>query len=247
MMIGLIDAHAHHQDASDSEEIIKKSFESGISKIALGGTHPEDWKRQVQLNHLFKNKLFMHFGLHPWWVEKYNRAEIELILEQLDHELPLVSGLGETGLDFYSEKRDPSRFEDQRLVFRSQIRLSIKHQKPMVLHVVQAHEEALKILHEENASKIPLVMHRFSGNGEQLKQYLKLGACISFHESKKLMKEVPLDRLLLETDSNSKQHPGGWDIRPHYEKTAEIIGLPIQELIQKVAENFEKIGYSHTL
>ena len=77
-----------------------------------------------------------------------------------------------------------------------------------------------------------------------MKTYVKMGAYLSFHESKKLMKEVPLGQLLLETDSNEKAHPGGWDIRPHYQKTAEIMGLPLEGLAQKMAENFEKIGYS---
>ena len=189
----------------------------------------------------------MHFGLHPWWVEKYQRDEIEKILEQLDQELPLVSGLGETGLDFYPEKRDPSRFEDQRFVFRAQIRLALKHQKPLVLHVVHAHEEALAILIEEKANQVPLIIHRFSGTSENLKRYLELGAFISFAETKKRMNEVPVNQLLLETDSNAKMHPGRWDIRPHYQKTAEIMGLAVQELEQIVAENFERIGYAPSL
>lgn len=243
----MIDAHAHHQQSSDSIQIVKSAFAAGIEKIALGGTHPEDWKAQVQLHQLFRERIFMHFGLHPWWVEKYSRAEIEEILNQLDRELPLVSGLGETGLDFYSEKRDSSRFEDQRFAFRAQIRLALKHHKPIVLHIVHAHEEAMKILSEEKANQVPLIIHRFSGNAENLKAYLGMGALISFAEAKKLMKDVPLSQLLLETDSNLKTHPGGWDIRPHYEKTAEIMGLPIQELAEKVAENFGKIGYSLTL
>lgn len=243
----MIDAHSHHQQSSDAIEILKSAFASGIEKIALGGTHPEDWKAQVQLHQHFREKTFMHFGLHPWWVEKYSRSEIETILKQLDQELPLVSGLGETGLDFYFEKRDATRFDDQRFAFRAQIRLALKHHKPIVLHIVHAHEETMKILIDEKANQVPLIIHRFSGNAENLKSYLQLGAFISFAETKKLMKDVPLSQLLLETDSNLKMHPGGWDIRPHYEKTAEIIGLPVQELKEKVAENFGKIGYSLTL
>lgn len=243
----MIDAHAHHQDDPNAVEIVKSALASGIEKIALGGTHPPDWKKQVELHHQFRGKLVMHFGLHPWWVEKYSRSEIENILDQLDRELPMVSGLGETGLDFFADKRDSTRFEDQRFAFCSQIRLAQKYQKPIVLHIVQAHEEVLRILTEENANRVPLIIHRFSGNGEQLKSYLRLGAMISFAEKKNLMKEVPHSQLLLETDSNAKMHPGGWDIRPHYEKSAEIMGLSVGELAQIVAENFERIGYSPSL
>ena len=248
-MISYIDAHAHYQQEplSEASDHLQTAFAVGIQKIALGGTHPEDWKQQVQLQHQFPANIFTHFGLHPWWVEKYSRVEMEKIFEQLDSELPLVHGLGETGLDFYSEKRDPTRFEDQRFAFREQIKLAIKHQKPMVLHIVHAHDEVMKILREENAERVPLIIHRFSGNAENLKVYVKMGAYLSFHEGRSLMKEVPLHQLLLETDSNAKVHPGGWDIRPHYQKTAEIIGLPLEELANKLAENFDKIGYSRSL
>ena len=68
--------------------------------------------------------------------------------------LPLVHGLGKTGLDFYSEKSDPSRFDDQRFAFREQIGLAVKHQKPIVLHIVHAHDEAMKILAEEGAARV---------------------------------------------------------------------------------------------
>lgn len=242
----MIDAHAHYQQEpfEEAKKLLGQAFGAGVEKIALGGTHPADWKAQVQLHHLFPEKIFMHFGLHPWWVEKYSLPELEKILIQLDHELPLVHGLGETGLDYYPTKRDPSRFEDQRWMFREQIRLAVKHQKPLVLHVVQAHPEALRILIDEEANRVPLILHRFSGNEEQAKEYLKLGAFLCFHETKKWMKDVPVSQLLLETDSNPKQHPGGWDIRPHYQKTAEIMELSLAELIEKVAENFGKIGYS---
>jgi len=248
-VIPYIDAHAHYQQEPLKEALarLQGAFDAGIQKIALGGTHPPDWKQQVQLQHHFPEKIFTHFGLHPWWVEQYSRSEMEKIFEQLDSELPLVHGLGETGLDFYAEKRDPSRFEDQRFAFREQIKLAVKHQKPMVLHIVHAHDEAVKILKEEKASRVPLILHRFSGNAENLRVYAEMGAYLSFHESKKLMKEVPLGQLLLETDSNEKMHPGGWDIRPHYQKTAEIIGLPLEELANKLAENFDKIGYSRPL
>jgi len=159
----------------------------------------------------------------------------------------LVQGLGETGLDFYTQKRDPARFEDQRDAFREQIKLAVKHQKLLVLHIVHAHDEAMNVLKEERAERVPLIIHRFSGNAENLKAYVRLGAYLSFHEAKKMMKDVPLAQLLLETDSDERVHPGGWDIRPHYQKTAEIIGLPVEELAEKMAENLMKIGYSRPL
>lgn len=245
-MITCIDGHAHHQQMPFEEavSVIRAAVEAGISSISLGGTDPSDWKAQVQLLQRFPKVLLLNFGLHPWWVEKFSRAEIDTILDQLDRELPLVSALGETGLDFYATKRDASRFDDQRYAFRAQLRLAVKHQKPAVLHIVSAHEEAVKIVEEEGASNVPLIIHRFSGTVDEAKAWISLGAYLSFHEPKKIMKTVPIDRLLLETDSHAGVHPGGWDIRPHYEKSAEIMGLALDDFAQKLAENFAEIGYS---
>ena len=263
-VIPYIDFHAHHQQHStvgsgvdssggvSSDELIQSAIAAGIDRICLGGTDPADWKSQVQLWAKYRQNLFLNFGLHPWWVEKFSRAEIDSILDQLDRELPLVSGLGETGLDFYPDKRDSSRFDDQRYAFRAQLRLALKHQKPVVLHVVNSHAEALSTVNEEwggvgsalAMTPVPLIIHRFSGTAEDARAWLGLGAYLSFHEPKKMMKTVPIEQMLLETDSHNGVHAGGWDIRPHYEKSAEIMGLPLDAFAQKLAENFNKIGYS---
>jgi TatD DNase family protein len=268
-VIRLIDFHAHHQQLPHLEavKVIQSAMDAGIDRIVLGGTDPTDWKTQVQLWMHFKGKIFLNFGLHPWWVEKFSREEIDQILQQLDQELPLVAGLGEAGLDFYPGKRDPARFEDQRYAFRAQLQLALKHQKPVVLHIVSAHEEARTILKEEWGkvaewsavsgagavtsgttsgvrSHPPIIIHRFSGTAEDARAWLALGAYLSFHEPKKIMKTIPVERLLLESDSHTGVHPGGWDLRPHYQKSAEIMGLAPDVFAQKLAENFNEIGYS---
>ncbi len=284
----LIDFHAHHQQLPHAEavKVIQSAIEAGIDRIVLGGTEPADWKAQVQLWIQFKGKVFLNFGLHPWWVEKFSREEIDRILKQLDQELPLVAALGETGLDFYPSKRDPARFEDQRFAYRAQLRLALKHQKPVVLHIVSAHEEARAILQEEwgasanenssgveqdavvaeptsgarsdemarsetsvstgalSPNKPPIILHRFSGTADDASAWLAMGAYLSFHEPKKIMKTIPIERLLLETDSHTGVHPNGWDLRPHYQKSAEIMGLAPDVFAQKLAENFNEIGYS---
>ena len=267
-MIRVIDFHSHLQQLPHAEavKVIQSAIDAGIDRLVLGGTDPADWKAQVQLWMQFKGKVFLNFGLHPWWIEKFTRTEIDQILQQLDQELPLVAGLGETGLDFYPSKRDPARFEDQRYAFRAQLRLALKHQKPVVLHIVSAHEEARAILQEEwgadevaSATKVsavasaatsgvrshpPIIIHRFSGTAEDARAWLAMGAYLSFHEPKKIMKTIPVERLLLESDSHTGVHPGGWDLRPHYQKSAEIMGLAPDVFAQKLAENFNEIGYS---
>lgn len=242
--VHFIDAHAHVQDFENPSEIIHQAIQAGIHTIALGGTHSPDWVEQKELQKNFSKNVILHFGLHPWWVEQYTRFELEEILQQLDQELSGAQGLGETGLDFYQSKRNPDRFIDQEWMFREQLKMSKKHHKPVVIHAVHAHDRVLSILSESLQGDCPVILHRFSGTEEQARQYQKKGAYLSFDQARSWMSRLDLNRILLETDSNAKSHPGGWDIRPHYEKTSKIMNLTVAELCQKVAENFRRIGYS---
>ena len=91
--------------------------------MKIGGVYPAEWDRQLELAKEFPGIISTSFGLHPWWVEKLNRSEIEAALAQLESRLLHTRSIGETGLDFYSN-RDPARFADQEFAFRSQLRLA---------------------------------------------------------------------------------------------------------------------------
>lgn len=262
--IRLIDDHCHLSDErifARADELIARAVQAGVTRMVLAGVEPAEWGRQLELQARHSDRLTLNFGLHPWWIEKYSRAEIDSILRELDMRVALAHGVGETGLDFHP-KRDASRFDDQREVFRQQIRIAKKHKKPLVLHVVQAHEECVKILKDECAPGasdlgIPLLMHSYSGNATQLQEYLRLGAFISYsgslvraahgdgHEkTAKALLNTPIQRLLFETDAPDQ----GWDSEPNeparvrevYEAALKIMELPLESGLGALAEVVEK-------
>ena len=144
----MIDSHCHLTDLRcfpDVDQIMSRGRAQGVTKWVLAGTDPEDWDRQLQLSAKYPESLITNFGLHPWWIEKMTRAEIDIALRTLETKLKFAHGLGETGLDFY-EKRDPSKFADQVYAFEIQVKMAVQLQKPLVLHVVKAFDEVLKVL-----------------------------------------------------------------------------------------------------
>ena len=261
MTKGWIDAHCHLSDArifSTSSQLVEQAQEKNVFQLVLAGVEPEEWARQKLLQIKYPESFILNFGIHPWTVEKYSESEIDSAMNVLRAELPFAHGLGETGLD-YGKKRDPASFEKQRLSFRKQIRLAIEFSKPLVLHVVQAHEDAIKILKEEKAHQVSMMVHSYSGNSTQLGPYLDLGAMISFsgtivaqdgyEKVKKALKHTPLDRILFETDSPDQS----WqkevanvpaNVVQVYEAAAGLLEVPLEPLREKVADNLGKIYYS---
>ena len=221
----------------------------------IGGVNPEEWQRQKILFQKYPEMVRCSFGLHPWWVEKYSFPEIEVILHELDQELKFAHALGETGLDFH-QKRPPEHFKNQEFAFRTQIELAKQHQKPLILHVVSAHAEALSIIKEAALGSLPMLVHSFSGSPETAKEWLKLGAYLSFsgsflrdgrEKAKHSIALTPVDRLLLETDSPDQAwRPDGQNSPAHvaelYYGAARLLQVPIEQLQEKVAENFANFG-----
>ncbi len=262
--MNFIDHHCHVSDErvfARAEIIGKSAIAAGVKTLVLAGTEPAEWKRQFLVRDQFKAlgiRVVTNFGLHPWWVEKFSDDEVASALLELKRALEKQApdGVGETGLDF-GAKRKPERFEAQKSAFAAQLELATRFNKPVVLHVVGAHEPAIEILRRANAI-VPLVVHSFSGNMTQLQGYLSMGAMISysgsivksargegFEKVQKALLHTPSNRLLFETDSPDQYWGTGENqpsnVREVYEAAAKILGQPVQRLITQVEENFKKI------
>jgi TatD DNase family protein len=251
-----IDSHCHLTDErvwAQADEWIESAKLAGVVKVRLGGLEPSEWERQQALKKKHPDFIRTSFGLHPWWIEKYTRAEIDGILEKLEIEVLQAEAIGETGLDHFS-KRDPKRFPDQEYAFRFQIRLALKYRLPLILHVVKAHEAAIKILEEEGAWPLPIQVHSFSGSGDVAKIWIKQGATLSFsgallkenaHKLRETLAGVPRSQLLLETDSpdqawraDGRNEPQF--VREIYKKASQVLDLTPTSLAQILAENFRR-------
>ncbi len=253
-----IDSHCHLSDErvfADCENLIQNAKQAGVGRVMIGGVNPAEWARQKSLLKTHPDFIRCSFGLHPWWVEKYSRAEIEFILQTLETEISHAHALGETGLDFH-QKRPKAHFQDQEFAFRKQIEIAKKHQKPLVLHVVSAHSEAQAMIKEIGLNGLPIMIHSFSGSPEMAKQWIAMGAYLSFsgtflkegrEKARHSLSLTPLDRILFETDSPDQAWRADGSNAPAfvsevYQGAAKLLACSIEMLQEKVAENFAHFG-----
>lgn len=233
----LIDSHCHltKRFLDDSTETIKRARENGVEKMICVGTSLEDCKQAVEIAQKFEG-VFASVGIHP--EETCNNwGEFEKLISE-----PKVVAIGECGLDY------KIGLPGQKEIFEKQISLAEKYDKPLIIHIRDAQEDLMKI----NLKKCRGVFHCFSGNPNYLKYVLNLGFYVSFagnvtfkkaEELQDLAKLVPLDRLLVETDSpflspdplRGKQNtPANVKIVAQY--LANLKGVPFEEL-EKVTSN----------
>lgn len=209
-----VDSHCHLADprwdqgpGSDLEAMVAAARKVGIGFFMQGGVDPADWQRQIELQKKFP--IGLCFGLHPYFVSAHSEEECETALDQLAPLLPKALALGELGLDFRPHIMKDSR-DRQIQIFEDQLTLAEAAQKPLVLHLVQCHEEAMQIFGVWGVPPGLGMVHSFNGGWKKAQDFIKLGLCLSVggplvrpdnERLKQAVREMPLESLLLETDS----------------------------------------------
>lgn len=173
-------------------------------------------------------------GIHPWYIDD-NRVGRDLAC--IEEKLASINciALGECGLD----KRIEIPLEKQLEVFKDQLALVQKTNKPVILHCVAAYQEVIAVKKEMNVQN-PMIIHGFSKNEQVAQSLLDNGFYLSFGkyllrnpELESVFQKVPIDRFFLETDTIEET------IAQVYEKASEMKNIPINELKQIVNNNFE--------
>ena len=218
-----IDSHSHWTDlrwglqGESLDQQLKQCLEKNIDYFLLGGVDPDEWHRQIELKKKYPENFGLSFGLHPYFISDHGFEECEFALDELADLLSQSQALGEAGLDFRPHIMKDSQTR-QIEFFENQIELAKAFQKPMVLHIVQAHEKAQQIFHLWDPPERGGFVHAFNGSYEVAKTYIdkgfliSIGGAVTFEKNKKLqdcVKKLPLEYLLLETDSPD-QPPEGW-------------------------------------
>ena len=197
------------------------------------------------------DNFYASVGVHPDY-ENIEEPTLEKLLDLANH--PKVIAIGETGLDYFRLTGD---LEWQRTRFRTHIRAAIACGKPLVIHTRHAAEDTLRIMREENAQIVGGVMHCFTENLEVALQAIELGFYISFSGIvtfknalviKEVAKHVPLNRILLETDSPylAPTPYRGKTNQPSYvkhvaEEVAKLRNISLEELSIASTENFFRL------
>lgn len=256
------DSHVHWSDKrfSDYEivRLIRLCGEQRISYFLMAGVEPADWQRQLDLKHKYPDLLRTCFGLHPYFVALNSRDTCEEALDQLAQLIPQASALGETGLDFRKEYLPQAEVSEAQQIdfFENQIQLANVFDKPLVLHIVRAHEKAQQILGLWKNKNISGFVHAFSGSFEVARAYLDLnlkisvGGAVTFSKNKKLheaIKKIDLENLLLETDSPD-QPPEKWiglnnstSLWQVAQTVGEIKNLAAEEVLEKTTSNLKML------
>lgn len=197
-------------------------------------------------------QVFASAGIHPNEESGPGEPTLDDLLAWGGH--PEVVAIGETGLDYFRSEGD---LEWQRDRFRRHIRAARETGKPLIIHCRQAAEDTMRLLREENAHEVGGVMHCFAEDLETAKQSMDLGFMISFSgivtfknavELKEVAKEVPLDAMLVETDSPwlaPTPHRGKTN-QPAYtrhvaETVASLRGIELEQLATATTDNFFRL------
>ncbi|KAL0751368.1 hypothetical protein Bca101_033371 [Brassica carinata] len=205
----LFDAHCHLQDPriiSKAPQLISSAVASGVSAFAVNGVSEKDWNLVKEMGVKYPS-VVPCFGIHPWYVAERSPQWFET-LKSLFETTPSAA-VGEIGLDKGSKGREID-FSDQVGVFRRQLELAKELNKPASIHCVRAFGDLLEITKSVGPFPAGVILHSYLGAAEMVPEFAKLGAYFSFSgflmsmsekKAKKMLKAVPSDRILLETDS----------------------------------------------
>ncbi len=250
----MIDTHAH-LDMIKNEEDVKESVEN-LDYIITIGCDKEEIYKAVELSKKYDN-VYASIGFHPYDVKDIKEEDIET-LKKLALENEKVIAIGECGLDYY---RDITPKDIQHKFFEKQIKLAKELNLPLIVHSRSANDDTVKILEKYAPYPASGIIHCFGGDIPMMEACVDMGFYISFAGNvtypkadnlRKVLKKVPLDRLLLETDSPflSPQKKRGKPNKPSnifytLEFVADFLGIDKEELEKITDENalrlFKKI------
>ena len=247
----IVDTHAHLDMYDENiDVIVENAIQNGVKKIIIPGIEETSFQKIIDIASNNDN-VFCQLGIFPSEAHRWNNDTREYIIKLAENKK--VVAIGEIGLDYYWDKT----FTDlQKKVFAEQIILANELNLPIVVHDREAHQDTINILKEHNKTS-NIVFHCFSGSVEMMCEcvkngwYIALGGVVTFKNAKKMKdvaKEIPLEFLLLETDSPylTPVPFRGKENQPAYtkyvaEEIAKIKNISLEEVIQTTTSNAERI------
>ena len=260
----LYDAHNHFQDARLGDrpaELMAACHEAGVVRMVVNGVGEADWSRVRALARQFPAVL-PSFGYHPWFIQERTPDWFAALTHFLN---TAPSAIGEIGLDRW---KPGLAYDGQEAVFTAQLGLAAERNLPASLHCLQAWGRLLELLQAGPVPARGFLLHSYGGPVEMVKSFAELGAYFSlpgdFAQARKerrreAFRQVPADRLLIETDAPDQRlpedrnrfpltdlatgkpvnHPA--NLTAVYEFAAELRRVPVATLAVQVEQNFLRL------
>lgn len=239
--------HIYKEYYQDIDEIINNAKNNGITRLINNGCDNKSNEEVIELIQKYDN-MYGTLGIHPESVDTYHEDEIKFIERNCSN--PKVIAIGEIGLDYHYTKENK---KEQKKLLEQQLYLAEKYNLPVIIHSREATEDTINILKN---FKVRGVIHSFSGSLETAKIYIKMGyllginGVITFKNSKlkEVIKEIPLENLILETDSpyltpepfrGKRNEPAR--ILEIAKFISELKGINLEELARITNENIMRI------
>lgn len=238
----IVDTHTHlylDEFGSSSGEVVERAIATGVGKMIFPNVDLSTIKPMNELHAAYPSNTYMAMGLHPTEIGDNWKEDISKIREELDENHRQYIAIGEIGIDLYWDR---TYRECQMLAFSEQIEYGIKEDLPVIIHCRDGLDEVLEIL--DGCSEMPRgVFHSFGGDAKDVERirkrgdfYFGINGIVTFKNSSlsKILPEIGLERILLETDS---PYLAPVPFRGKRNESAYIVNI-----VGKVAETFN-CGY----
>ncbi|MEA3043335.1 MAG: TatD DNase family protein [Sphingomonadales bacterium] len=250
-----IDSHCHLNYeglVDDQQGVLARARAAGVSLMLNISTRASEWDAVIATAER-EPDVMASVGIHPHEADIHPDVETETLVAKAKH--PKVVGIGESGLDYYYDRSDRAR---QRQSFRSHIAAARESGLPLIVHTRDAEEDTYSILAEEmGKGRYPALIHCFTAGQDFADKVLALGLSISIsgivtfknaRELQAVAKTIPLDRLLIETDSPflAPVPHRGRPCEPAYvadtaRYLAALRGEPLEQLAAATSANFRAL------
>ena len=251
----LIDTHTHlylrHFD-HDRDDMMRRAVANGVSVCYLPNVDSTTTDAMLTLEAAWPDRCFAMMGIHPCSINQDFEQELSHARGWLDRRTFVA--IGEIGMDLHWDK---THQKEQESAFRTQIQWAIEFGLPIVIHSRNATDECLDIVADEYQTGLTGIFHCFSGSMEQAQRavdldfYLGIGGVLTYKNSAGLddiVREITLDRLVLETDSpylppvphRGKRNESAY-LRFVAEKMAQLRGVDLRTIAEATTKNAQKI------
>jgi len=246
----VIDTHTHlylKEFAADIDDVINRAKNLKINNFFLPAIDSSYTESMIALKNAYPDIMHLMAGLHPCSVKDNYLEELSHVENMLKNHA--IVAIGEIGIDLYWDK---STLNIQKKAFASQIRLAKDLNLPIVIHCRNAFDEIFEVLEKEKSENLRGIFHCFSGNYEQalkaisFNMKLGIGGVVTFKNGKidKFLKKIPLDNLVLETDSpylapppfRGKRNESSY-LSIIIDKLTEVYEIPAEKIIEITSTN----------